>query len=135
METIQKAKDRRVRRRRSATQHADRRVCPAGLGEWLDWTRDADPRVRSRAIGQACPCHVKANRPALWDRLIEMAGDADARVRGHVLHTLADGSPREREIEIVAAIESMRNDPDRRLRRRVRKLLASYRRSGNINVL
>jgi hypothetical protein len=29
----------------------------------------------------------------------------------------------------------MHNDPDPRLRRRVRHLLASYRRTGNINIL
>ena len=41
----------------------------------------------------------------------------------------------EREEEVVRAIERMYNDPDLKLRRRVRALLASYRRTGKINVL
>jgi hypothetical protein len=64
-----------------------------------------------------------------------MTGDPDAKVRSHVLHVLADGSPRELESEVVAAIEGMMHDPDVKLRRRVRKLISQYRRSGNINVL
>lgn len=64
-----------------------------------------------------------------------MVLDDDVRVRSSVLHTLGDGSPRVREAEIVAAIERMRNDPDEKLRKRVRKLLGGYRRTGKINVL
>ena len=64
-----------------------------------------------------------------------MTADPDAKVRGAVLHALGDGSPREREAEIVDAIENMYHDPDSKLRRRVRKLLAQYRHTGKINVL
>ena len=35
----------------------------------------------------------------------------------------------------TAVTERMWNDPDLKLRRRVRKVLAQYRRSGKINVL
>jgi hypothetical protein len=48
---------------------------------------------------------------------------------------LADGSPREREAEVVAAVERFQQDPDKRLRRRARQLMAQYRRGGRINAL
>ena len=101
----------------------------------LRLTHHPDPRVRRDAVHELCPCRLKANHQAVWDRLIAMAGDEDAKVRGQVLHTLADGSPRERERDVVATIEGMQDDPDLSLRRRVRKLLAQYRRTGKINVL
>ena len=37
--------------------------------------------------------------------------------------------------EVVQAIERLQLDPDERLRRRARKLIAHYRRGGRINVL
>lgn len=64
-----------------------------------------------------------------------MVNDPNVKVRKTVLHTLADGSPREREAEVVAAIETLYNDPDKKLRKAVRHLLAIYRRIGKINVL
>lgn len=91
--------------------------------------------MRCEAARELCPCHVQANHVRVWDRLIALADDPDARVRATILHTLADGSPREREAEIVQTLEKMYHDPDEKLRRQVRKLLAQYRRSGKINVL
>jgi hypothetical protein len=67
--------------------------------------------------------------------MIELANDPDARVRSQILHVLADGSPRERECQVAAAIETIARDRDESLRRRARKVLAQYRRSGVINVL
>jgi hypothetical protein len=67
--------------------------------------------------------------------VIELARDPDATVRRHVFHLLGDGSPREREAEVVAVIESMMDDPNLKLRRRARKLMASYRRGSTINLL
>ena len=93
------------------------------------------PKYATRPVQQLCPCHVQTNIPEVWDRLLEMTNDPDPKVRGTILHTLADGSPRERETQIVQAIEGMYHDPDPKLRRRVRRLLAQYRRTGNINVL
>jgi hypothetical protein len=52
-----------------------------------------------------------------------------------VLHLLCDGSPRERNTEVVAAVERMQRDPDDKLRRQARKVMAQYRKTGNINVL
>jgi HEAT repeat protein len=105
------------------------------IAELLEATRSLDPLVRKEAANALCPCHIQGEIPGVWERLIEMVADPDAKVRGVILHTLADGSPREREAEVVAAIERMYHDPVPKLRRRVRKLLASYRACGNINLL
>ena len=103
------------------------------INELLDATQAPNPKVRKAALLQLCPCHVRANRPEVWDRLIEMQTDSDAGVRSVVLHNLCDGSPREREEEVVAAIERLANDLNRKLRRRARNTLATYRRTGVIN--
>lgn len=101
---------------------------------WLAHTRAADAETRRRAVRALCPCHVRADDPRIWERVLEMVGDADEGVRGSVFHALTDGSPRSREAEVVAAIEGLHDDPDARLRRRSRQFLAQYRRSGRVNV-
>jgi hypothetical protein len=82
-----------------------------------------------------CPCHVKRNETAVWDRILALVDDPSAKVRSFIFHLLADGSPREREADVVAAIERFQSDTDVRLRRRARKLMAQYRRGGPINAL
>jgi hypothetical protein len=110
------------------------RVRGSEVEEWLAWTRDADVRTRMRAVRALCPCHVRADHERVWARLLEMVADPEPRVRSQVFHTLIDGSPREREAEVVAAIESLRDDTDAGLRRRARQFLAQYRRTGRVNV-
>jgi hypothetical protein len=105
------------------------------IDDLLDLTRSDDARERNGALRVLCPCHVKFNDPRVWDRALEMAEDPDAKVRGTVLHLLCDGSPRERNAEVVAAVERMQHDPDDKLRRRARKVMAQYRKTGQINVL
>lgn len=107
----------------------------AEVSAWLERSRDPDERVRMRAVQHLCPCHTKANRREVWDRVIELLADPARRVRTHALHAVGDGSPREYEARIVAALEQRYQDPDRKLRRGVRKLLAHYRRTGELNVL
>jgi hypothetical protein len=64
-----------------------------------------------------------------------MAADPDPIVRRAVVHMHADGSPRERETQVVATLEALRHDPDRVVRRMVRAVLGAYRRTGRVNVL
>jgi len=82
-----------------------------------------------------CPCHLRTDRPEVWERVFELAADPDVHVRKQVLHTLGDGSPRRLKDRVIATLESMRQDPDGRLRRSVRRLLAQYRRTGRVNIL
>src|SRR5919201_3245027 len=81
-----------------------------GIGSLLEQTHAADARLRQRAVRQLCPCKLRANYGEVWDRLLAMARDDDPKVRGHILHVLADGSPRSREAEVVSAIEAMQSD-------------------------
>jgi hypothetical protein len=94
-----------------------------------------DAAERAEALRSLCPCHVKRNEPRVWDRILLMVNDSSPKVRSHAFHLLADGSPRERECDVVVAIERMQQDPDEKLRRRARKLMAHYRRGGRINAL
>jgi HEAT repeat protein len=101
----------------------------------LEQTADPNPRVRARAVESLCPCHVKRNERRVWDRVLSLTGDPALEVRRWVFHLLGDGSPREREAEVVAAMERFTKDADKNLRRRARGVLAQYRRGNTINVL
>lgn len=106
---------------------------PQVIDELLRETYDRDPAVRKHATRELCPCSLHVDRAEVWERIFELTEDDDVGVRRIALHTLIDGSPRDREADVVAALEGMRNDTDLKLRRQVRKLLARYRSSGKIN--
>jgi HEAT repeat protein len=96
---------------------------------------DPDPRVRRVAVKNLCPCHIRADIPAVWERLLVLSADPDAGVRADVVHTLTDGSPRSLAREVAAALERLRNDPNRKVRRQVNRVLGQQARTGRINVL
>lgn len=97
-------------------------------------TYDRDPRVWRAAVTHLCPCHVKRNHEPVWERMVAMATDPDAKVRNWVLHVLTDGSPRSQQADVVRVLQVLHDDPEPRLRRKARKILAEYRRTGNLNV-
>jgi len=99
----------------------------------LSETHDTDPARRRRAVAELCPCHVRSNHDAVWERILELVSDSDLGVRRLVFHSMIDGSPNSRQSEIVEAIEHLRNDDSAKLRRQARKCLANYRRTGRIN--
>ncbi len=101
----------------------------------LQLTHSKAAKERARAIRQLCPCRIKQHDQAVWDRVFELAKDEAAVVRRHVLHLLADGSPRVLEERVVAAIEGMQLDDDKKIRRQARHLMAHYRKGGSINIL
>ncbi len=106
----------------------------ADIGSFLAMTYDGDPRVRRAAVAHLCPCHVKRNHKPVWERMVAMAADTDPTVRNWVLHVLTDSSPCSRQAEIAQVLHVLRADPDLKLRRKARKILAQYRRTGNLNV-
>ena len=103
------------------------------LDQLLQATGAADPAMRKRATRELCPCEPKRSSPEAWDRIFASICDPDPGVWCQALHTLIDGSPREREPEVIDAIEDMRNDSGARLRRHARPLLARHRRTGRVN--
>ncbi len=100
----------------------------------IDATRSCDAEERRWAVRELCACRIKANHREAWDRVLELTADSNLAVRRNALHVLVDGSPRERHAEVVEALERMRVDPDPKLRRHVRKILARYRRTGQVNL-
>jgi HEAT repeat protein len=101
----------------------------------LELTADDDPLVRRLALKNLCGCHVRADVPRVWDRLYDLIDDPDAGVRFEVVHAFGDSSPNHRAHEIAAAVERLYNDPDPHLRKRVRKLITHYRKTGSVNAL
>jgi hypothetical protein len=64
-----------------------------------------------------------------------MADDPDPHVRRWIVHVLCDGSPSIYETRILAVLEKFQHDPDERVKRPARKVLAAHRHSGTLNVL
>ena len=110
-------------------------MCDESISEYLERTHDPNPQKRRKALKDLCPCHVRADIPDLWDRIFECLADEDGGVRDQALHALGDGSPSHLEHRIVEAVESMYNDPHSDVRKKARKMLNTYRRTGKWNVL
>lgn len=103
------------------------------IRELLESARDSNPKVRKAALLKLCPCQVRENNKEVWDLLFAMHKDDDAGVRSVVLHNLCDGSPHEREVEVVGVLKHLANDEDKKLSRRARNALAVYSRTGFVN--
>lgn len=56
-------------------------------------------------------------------------------VRYQVLHNLCDGSPNDREEEVIAAVKTFERDSCKKIKRAVNQVLASYNRTGKWNVM
>ena len=54
-----------------------RRVRPSEVTDWLTMTYDSDPSVRSHAVRELCPCHVKTNIEQVRERIFELRADPD----------------------------------------------------------
>ena len=100
----------------------------------MQQTYDPDARARERAVRLLCPCNIKVNSGPVWHRVMELVCDPDASVRKNAFHVLIDGSPREYRPEIVQALEHLLSDTDGKLKRDVHRVLANYRRTGNLNI-
>jgi hypothetical protein len=90
---------------------------------------DAD---RQHALRYLCTCHVQADDDAVWQTLVAMLDDPAVRVRAEALHAVTDSTPASRVETVVRALEAHRDESDLKLRRRIRKTLAHYRRTGKL---
>lgn len=111
------------------------KMCDETISEYLRRTYDPDPRKRKAALKDLCPCHVRADIPELWERIFELLKDEEGIVRDQALHALGDGSPSHLEERIVEAVEGLYNDPHPDVKKKARRVLNSYRRTGKWNVL
>ncbi|KAL6080505.1 Apoptosis inhibitor [Balamuthia mandrillaris] len=105
------------------------------VDDFLKNTKSEDPKVRRLYLRELCPCHVKRDIAVVWDRILEMVTDPDPEVRYQVLHNLCDGSPANREEDVIRALEGLHNDQDKLIRRRSHQVLSHYRRTGKWNIL
>lgn len=105
------------------------------VDEYLERTRSSDPRQRKKALKEMCPCHVRADIPQLWERIFELLEDDSDIVRDQALHALGDGSPKNLEERTIEAVEGMYNDPAPAVRKKARRMLMAYRKTGKWNVL
>jgi HEAT repeat protein len=111
----------------------DRRTAKDALDGLLELSRSEESRARQLACRNLCTCHVRADDDRVWTRLLELVEDPDPLVRGDVLHAITDSTPASRVPAVIQALESRHNDPDERIRRRIRKTLAHYRRTGKVS--
>ncbi len=110
----------------------DGRTPEDALDGLVELSRSEDSRVRQLACRNLCTCHVRADDDRVWTRLLELLADPEPQVRGDVIHAITDSTPAPRVPAVIEALESRHNDPDERIRRRVRKTLAHYRRTGKV---
>ena len=110
----------------------DRRTAADALDGLVELSRSEEIRSRQLACKNLCTCHVRADDDRVWARLLELVEDPSPRVRGDVIHAMTDSTPAARVPAVIQALESRRHDPDERIRRRVRKTLAHYRRTGKV---
>lgn len=110
-------------------------MCDESYHDYIQRTYDPDPKKRRKALKDLCPCHVRTDIPELWERIFECLHDEDGLVRDQALHALGDGSPTHLEERIVEAIERMYNDPQPEVKKKARRMLNNYRRTGKWNIL
>ena len=108
------------------------RTSAADKSRFLETCRVGNDKERQVALRGLCTCHVQADDGEVWDTLIAMLDDPVVRVRAEALHAVTDSTPGTRVASVVDALEQHRNEPDDRLRRRIRKTLAHYRRTGKL---
>ena len=70
----------------------------------------------------------------IWQRLLDMAADPDPGVRMDVLHNLTDGSPAELGQQVLAIVERLEKDPERKVRGYAAFLRQRQMRLGRVNV-
>ena len=110
-------------------------MCDESYFDYIKRTYDPDPKKRRKALKDLCPCHVRTDIPELWERIFECLADEDGLVRDQALHALGDGSPTHFEERIVEAIEKMYNDPQPEVKKKARRMLNHYRKTGKWNIL
>jgi HEAT repeat protein len=110
----------------------DGRISEDDLDGILELSRSGESRLRQLACKNLCTCHVRADDDRVWTRLLELVEDPDPLVRGDVIHAMTDSTPAPRVPAVIMALESRHNDPDEGVRRRARKTLAHYRRTGKV---
>ena len=110
-------------------------MCDETIEKFLQNSHNPNPNKRRKALKELCPCTVRADIEELWERIFECLRDEDPLVRDQALHNLGDGSPAHLEERIVEAVEELYNDPHPKVKKKARRMLNAYRRTGKWKVL
>jgi hypothetical protein len=108
------------------------RTPKAARSQLIEACAEDDASTRQHALRNLCTCHVQADDDDVWATLVRMLDDPVVRVRAEALHAVTDSTPASRVGTVVTALEARRNEPDSKLRRRIRKTLAHYYRTGKL---
>ncbi|KAK5575474.1 hypothetical protein RB653_006607 [Dictyostelium firmibasis] len=104
------------------------------MEQYLSLTYSDDSRTRLATLRTMCPCKVKADIDQFYDRIIEMSKDSDRNIRYQAMHNLCDGSPAWREEAVIQTLESMHNDSDPKIRRRIHNILTHYKHTEFVTI-
>ncbi len=76
---------------KAAHRAGERRISRAQADELLALSRSDDAEDRLVAARFLCPCHVRGRTEDMWEAIVALMSDEDARIRGAAWHTLEDG--------------------------------------------
>ena len=70
-----------------------------------------------------------------WDKIFELVKDSSTEVRLQVLLAISEGGDESMEPRLTDALEQFNRDKDGDIKRKAHKIIASYSRTGKLNVL
>ena len=93
-----------------------------------------ESKIRSMAIERLRESRIQ-DEESFWDKMFEMVKDTSAEVRLQVLLAISEGAEESMEPRLTEALESFNRDKDGDIKRKAHKIIASYSRTGKLNVL
>jgi hypothetical protein len=108
---------------KAAHKAGERRVTRGQADELLALSRSADAEDRLVAARFLCPCHVRGRTEDMWEAIVALMSDDDARIRGAAWHTLEDGGvpAGEGALERLEALLAL--EPDAGVRRLAKEII------------
>lgn len=76
---------------KAAHRAGERRISRAQADQLLALSKSDDAEDRLVATRFLCPCHVRGRTEDMWEAIVALMSDEDARIRGAAWHTLEDG--------------------------------------------
>jgi HEAT repeat protein len=93
-----------------------------------------ESKVRSIALERLRESKIE-DELTFWNKIFELVEDAAAEVRLQVLLAISEGGDESMEPRLTNALEKFNRDKDSDIKRKAHKIIASYSRTGKLNVL
>ena len=94
----------------------------------------SESKVRTMAIERLRESRID-DKEKFWDKIFEMVKDSSTDVRLQVLLAISEGADESMEPRLTEALEDFNRDKDGDIKRKAHKIIASYSRTGKLNVL